>query len=80
VLHAEDPNPARPILQLDGEIPPGGKTILTAHGSTGDVVYSVGGVKPGTPYSYNVDAQFEKTRGTGKRIELRRCDLTFAKR
>jgi uncharacterized caspase-like protein len=80
VLHAEDPNPGRPMLQLDGEIPPGGKTMLTAHGSTGDTVYSVGGVKPGTPYAYNIDAQFEKTRGTGKRVELRRCDLTFAKR
>jgi hypothetical protein len=80
VLHAEDPNPARPMLQLDGDIPPSGKTVLAAHGVTGDAAYTIGNYKPGTPYSYNVDAQFEKTRGTGKRIELRRCDLTFAKR
>jgi uncharacterized caspase-like protein len=79
-LHAEDPNPARPMLQLNGQIPPGGKAMLVASGLTGDASYTIGNYKPGTPYSYSVDAQFEKTRGTGKRVELRRCDLTFAKR
>jgi len=80
VLHAEDPNPAKPLLKLDGEIGQDGKAILHVRGETGPAAYSVGNLKPDTPYSYNVDAHFEKTRGTGKRIELRPCDLTFAKK
>jgi uncharacterized caspase-like protein len=80
VLHAEDPNPAKPMIQIDGEIPQSGKTILTTHGMTGDSAYSLGNVKPATPYSYNLDTQFEHTRGTGKRIEGRPCDVTFAKK
>jgi len=80
VLHAEDPNPARPMLKVDGEIGQDGKAILLATGQTGPSAYSVGNLKPGTPYSYNVDARFEKTHGTGKRMEMRPCDLTFTKR
>jgi hypothetical protein len=46
---------------------------------TGDAVYSVGGIKAGSPYVYTIDAPFEHRRGTGKRNELRPCTLTFAK-
>jgi Caspase domain len=80
VLHAEDPNPSRPMLVLDGEIGQTGKAILNAHGVTGDSAFTVGNRKPGSPYSFSVEAQFERTRGSGKRLEVRPCELTFAKR
>jgi hypothetical protein len=37
-------------------------------------------VKSGTPYSYTVNAQFSGSSGSGKRVELRPCTLTFVKR
>jgi hypothetical protein len=40
----------------------------------------VNNVKPGVPYAYTIDAQFERTRGSGKRNELRPCTLVFAKK
>jgi len=79
-LHAEDPNPTRPPLAIDGDIGQDGKATLVAHGLTSNPAYSVGHVGQGSPYSYSVGAQFEKTRGTGKRMELRPCELTFAKK
>jgi hypothetical protein len=80
VLHGEDQANGRPLLAIDGEIAAGGKAALNAHGFTGDSAFSVGGVKRGTPYAYTVDAQFERDHGTGKRNELRPCNLTFAKK
>ncbi len=80
VLHGEDQTNGRPLLALDGEIGADGKATLKAHGVTGESAYTVNKAKPGSPYSYTVDAQFERTRGTGKRNELRPCELTFAKK
>jgi uncharacterized caspase-like protein len=80
VLHGEDQAPTRPLLAIDGEIGENGKATLNAHGLTGKEGAYAYGAKPGTPYAYTIDAQFERRRGTGKRNELRPCDLTFAKR
>jgi uncharacterized metal-binding protein len=80
VLHGEDQSNGRPLLAIDGEIPAGGKATLNAHGFTGDSAFSVGKVKRGSPYAYTIDAQFERDHGTGKRNELRPCDLMFAKK
>jgi len=80
-FHAEDKSSGKPNwLLINGDIAPDGKATFTAKGLTGDAVYSVGGIKSGSPYSYTIDAQFERSRGTGKRNELRPCTLTFAKR
>jgi len=79
-FRAEDKSSGKPNwLLIDGAIAPDGKATFTAKGLTGDAVYSVGGIKAGSPYSYTIDAQFERRRGTGKRNELRPCTLTFAK-
>jgi uncharacterized caspase-like protein len=80
VFHAEDQESKSNWLAIDGEIPPGGKTTLSAKGLTGNAAFSVGSVQAGTPYAYTIDAQFERARGTGKRNELRPCTLNFAKR
>jgi uncharacterized caspase-like protein len=80
MLHGEDQANGQPLLAIDGEIPAGGKATLNAHGFTGDKAFSVGNVKRGSPYAYTVDAQFERDHGTGKRNELRPCNLTFVKK
>jgi len=67
-------------LAIDGQIPPDGKTTLSARGTTGPSAYTVNDAAPGSAYAYTIDAQFERTRGTGKRNELRPCSFTFVKR
>ena len=80
-FHAEDKSSGKPNwLLIDGNIAPDGKATFTAKGLTGDAAYSLGGIKSGSPYAYTIDAQFERSRGTGKRNEMRPCTLTFAKR
>ena len=67
-------------LEIDGQIPPDGKTTLSAHGTTGASTYTLNNRPPGSPYAFTVDAQFERARGSGKRNEARPCNLVFVKR
>jgi hypothetical protein len=66
-------------MRLQGPIQPDGSATLDAQGLTGDPKYNVKGVGQGMPYSYHVAAHFDANRGTGRRLELRACDLRFAK-
>ncbi|WP_291617582.1 caspase family protein [Bradyrhizobium sp.] len=67
-------------LAIDGTIPASGKTTLSARGLTGNSDFTVGGGAAGSPYSYTIDAQFERSRGSGKRNEVRPCKVEFVKR
>ncbi|UPJ30194.1 caspase family protein [Bradyrhizobium sp. CW1] len=82
VLHAEAQDPGNNInrLEIDGQIPADGKTTLSARGTTGASAYTLNNLAPGSPYAFTVDAQFDRTRGTGKRNEARACNLVFVKR
>jgi len=62
---------------LSGRIGPDGSAALQVDGRTGDVVYSVGRVQPGTPYHYTANGRFAGNTGAARRNELRACDLTF---
>ena len=66
-------------LRLQGEIQPDGSAKLDAKGVTGDPKFSVKGAQFGVPYFYQVAARFEGSRGTGRRMQARACDLTFVK-
>jgi len=66
-------------LRIEGAIRPDGSALLDASGFTGDPKYSVGHIASRSPYRYTVRAQFEGSTGTGKRLELRPCELRFAK-
>jgi class 3 adenylate cyclase len=66
-------------LRLQGPIRPDGSATLDARGLTDDPKYANKNVAKGSPYAYHVAAQFEGNRGTGRRLELRACDLHFAK-
>jgi curli biogenesis system outer membrane secretion channel CsgG len=69
-----------PFVTFDGKINHDGGAIITATGLTGESKYTVSKLNKGTPYSYHIDASFAGSRGTGKRIEGRICNLTFIKR
>ena len=66
-------------LRIQGQIQPDGNARFDARGVTGDRRYSVNGVAKGSPYKYTVAATFDASSGTGRRLELRPCDLRFSK-
>ncbi|MEO8739256.1 MAG: adenylate/guanylate cyclase domain-containing protein [Casimicrobiaceae bacterium] len=66
-------------LQIQGPIQPDGSARFSARGITGDRRYSVNEVAKGTQYRYTVAATFDAARGSGKRQEMRPCDLTFVR-
>jgi hypothetical protein len=53
--------------------------MLNANGITNDPANTVNQVQPGTPYSYTIEARFNGTHASGKRIELRPCTVSLAK-
>ena len=66
-------------LRLEGPIQPDGSATLNARGITDDPKYTVTRAAKGTPYVYTVAAHFEGSHGSGRRLELRACDLRFIK-
>ena len=77
-LHGTEGEPGS--LQIDGTIPPDGNASLYAKGRTGSKEYVPGRDTPrGTEYSYNIEAHFDGSTGTGTRVEGRSCSLKFAK-
>ena len=66
-------------LRLQGPIAADGSATLDATGITDDPKYANKNVARGTPYGYHVATQFEARRAAGHRLELRACDLRFAK-
>ncbi len=80
VLLAQHDTEGQPsALMLKGKIQPDGSAAIDARGITGESRYNVKGVATGTPYSYRALARFEGSRGTGDRIDLRPCSLSFAR-
>ncbi|HEX3865007.1 MAG TPA: hypothetical protein VHY35_25240 [Stellaceae bacterium] len=67
------------MATVSGQIQPNGQAFLRVDGKTGDIVYTVGRVRPGTPYHYTVNARFAGNAGSGTRNELRSCNLNFTK-
>jgi Caspase domain len=67
-------------LALSGKIEPDGNAHINARGVTADPKFTLNRLSPGSAYSYRVvDARFETSRGSGKRVEPRPCNLTFEK-
>lgn len=67
-------------VALDGAIRPDGAAGLEARGLSGDPDYALGHVAKSTPYAYRVEARFNESRGTGRRMGGRPCDLDFVRR
>jgi len=64
---------------ISGRIGPDGAALLSVSGRTGDPDYSVGRVAAGYPFHFTATAHFDERSGSGKRNELRPCDLSFVK-
>lgn len=64
---------------ISGQIKPDGSALLAVSGRTGRPEYSVGRVAPGHPFHFTVTAHFDARSGSGKRNELRPCNLAFSK-
>jgi class 3 adenylate cyclase/Skp family chaperone for outer membrane proteins len=80
VLRGEQGTEGAPsFLRIQGSIQPDGSARLDAKGMTGDQKYNANGVQRGIPYSYQVAAQFDGTHGSGRRLQLRACNLTFVR-
>jgi hypothetical protein len=81
VLHGEKGTEGKPgWLQLRGAIQPDGTAKLYAKGLVGAQEYAVGHRPAGTEYGYHVVGKFSGQEGTGKRVEGRACEVTFAKK
>jgi hypothetical protein len=80
VLHGEKGIEGSPgSIRLEGPIRADGSATLSARGTTSDAKFSVNAVAKGSPYAYHVAATFDDARGSGKRIELRPCELHFTR-
>jgi class 3 adenylate cyclase len=67
-------------FRIQGIIQPDGTAKLEVKGTTGDdPKFLLKGGRTRTPYSYDVAARFEGSRGTGRRQQLRACVLTFTR-
>ena len=65
-------------LVVEGRIIAEGTAAFLFKGIVGSTATS-GGAAVGTPFLFHALAQFERGSGTGKRVEFRPCNLTFAK-
>jgi hypothetical protein len=65
-------------MVLDGKIESDGTAAFFGEIIVGSSLVGLGAAR-GTPSDYHALAQFERTAGTGKRIEGRPCSLTFEK-
>ena len=69
----------RSSLVLDGKLQSDGNGAIIGKGVVGSSVFAVGGQAAGTPYAFHAVVHFDRTTGTGHRIEGRPCDMTFVK-
>jgi DNA-binding SARP family transcriptional activator len=80
ILHGESGIAGTPAwLAIDGPIGADGRAILIARGLVGDSATTLAQTKIGTSYSYTIEASFDGTQGSGKRLELRPCMVNFTK-
>jgi hypothetical protein len=80
ILHGETGVAGTPAwLAIDGPIGADGHAILSAKGLVGNAATAFAQAKTGTSYSYTIEASFEETQGSGKRLEQRPCTVSFAK-
>lgn len=67
-------------MKLTGPILADGSALLEATGLVGNSEKTTNKGARGTPYSWQVKAQFENEKGTGQRVKGRRCEVEFYKR
>lgn len=66
-------------IALQGRIGADGHAMLNAAGKVGHAEYAVGHVGHGTPYRFHVEARFDGSGGSGRRLEQRACEFSFTR-
>ncbi len=64
---------------LSGRVRPDGNALVAVNGRTDKVEYTVGHVRPGTPFHYTANVRFNAGSGFGQRQQLRPCTLSFSR-
>lgn len=64
-------------LALAGVVTDSGEVRIEAQGFTGKPDYTVGHVRPASPYAYTLTGRLAGTHGHAERQELRRCSAEF---
>ena len=67
-------------ITMTGSILADGSALLDAKGLVGNSEHASNRGARGTTYSWQVKAQFEAEKGTGQRLNGRRCEVEFFKR
>lgn len=67
-------------IHLEGPIRRDGSARLRAEGTVGNPNNAARRAASGSSFRYTVEAQFDERSGTGRRMQTRPCDFTFAKR
>jgi hypothetical protein len=79
ILHGETGTAGRPAwFAIDGPIEADGHAMLRATGLVGNPA-TASGLKSGASYFYTIEASFDGTQGSGKRLEVRPCSVLFTK-
>jgi hypothetical protein len=69
----------RPSLTLGGQVNPDGSASLIAEGVSAASESDIGFESPQGRFSFRVNARFEATAGTGRRVGVRSCKFIFTK-
>ena len=64
-------------LVLAGVVDDSGEVRIEARGFTGKPDYTIGHVRPASPYAFTLKGRFAGTHGHAERQELRRCSADF---
>jgi hypothetical protein len=81
VLHGEIGVAEAPgWLRIEGRVDGDGSALLEASGRTGDPDFAVAHPPSSTAYAYRIEARFEPSRGTGKRLDQRVCSFVFERK
>jgi hypothetical protein len=79
ILHGETGTAGTPAwFAIDGPIEGDGHATLRATGLVGNPATAFG-MKSGSSYSYTIEASFDARQGSGKRVELGPCSVSFTK-
>jgi hypothetical protein len=81
VLHGQRGTIGKPSsLVLDGNVGPDGNATLYADGYVGSRMTTPGQEEErGTRYGYHVNAHFDRSTGSGNRVEGRHCGYEFVR-
>jgi hypothetical protein len=77
-LRGEQGSEAAPgFLRIGGRIGGDGSALFNARGRTGNPDFAVAHPPSSSPYSFSVEARFDASHGSGKRLEQRECSFAF---